>query len=129
MADPAVILSTLEAVAERHGDPGEAIYGRLFSTHPEFVRLFAMDTDGGVRGSMLQTSFECIVDLVGPRLTGANVISAERQHHQGYGVPDGMFEEFFVAMRDAFRDILAADWTPAMDREWRSLLDEIAAIA
>jgi hypothetical protein len=40
-----------------------------------------------------------------------------------------MFEEFFVAMRDAVRDILDAGWTPAMEREWQSLLDEIAAIA
>lgn len=128
MFDPEIIISTMDAVASRHGDPAPAIYAHLFRAHPEFERLFHMDTDGSVRGSMAATGFACILDLAGPRLTGANIISAERMHHQGYGVPDGMFETFFVAMRDAFREILADDWTSAMETAWRTLLAEIAAI-
>jgi hemoglobin-like flavoprotein len=126
--DPTVILATLETVAERQGDPATLIYRRLFSAHPELERLFHMDRDGGVRASMVQEAFECILDFVGPRRTAPQIISAARLHHQGYGVPDGIFDEFFVAMRDAIRDIMEDDWTPVMETEWRKLLAEFAAI-
>ncbi len=128
MPDAGVIVSTLEAVAEREGDPTAAIYARLFHAHPELEALFHMDRDGGVRASMVQQGFECILDYVGPRLTSPQIISAARLHHDGYGVPAGMFDKFFAAMRDAFRDSLGEDWTPAMEREWAELLLAFSAI-
>ena len=108
--------------------PRALIYRRLFDAHPEFEPLFYMDRDGGVSASMVQQGFECILDYVGPRLTAPQIISAARQHHAGYGVPDGRLDEFFVAMRDAFREIMGEDWTPRMDAEWRRLLEAFAAI-
>ncbi|MFT3722593.1 MAG: globin [Hyphomonadaceae bacterium] len=123
-----VILSTLQAVADRHGDPSAAIYARLFRAYPELEGLFHMDRDGGVRASMVQQGFECILDYVGPRLTAPQIIAAARIHHDGYGVPAERFDDFFAAMRDAFRDLLAKDWTPDMETEWAALLRELAAI-
>lgn len=122
------ILRTLEQVAERHGDPAAAIYARLFQAHPELERLFHMDRDGGVRGSMVQQGFECIIDYVGERLVAPQIISAARIHHDGYGVPAERFDDFFVAMRDAFRDLLGAGWTLEIDDAWTKLLAEFAAI-
>lgn len=128
MPNAEVILSTLQAVADRHGDPSAAIYSRLFSAHPELEALFLMDRDGGVRASMVQQGFECILDYVGPRLTAPQIIAAARQHHDGYGVPAERFDDLFAAMRDAFREILADSWTPDMETEWAALLREFAAI-
>ena len=128
MADPAVIVATLEAVEERRGDPTADVYARLFGAYPELERLFLMDRDGGVRASMMQQGLECILDYVGDRLVSPQIIGAERQRHDSYGVPDGRFDAFFGAMRDTFRDIMGADWTPAMEREWATLLAEFAAI-
>jgi hemoglobin-like flavoprotein len=128
MAEPAVILATLEAVAERRGDPAPDIYQRLFAAHPELERLFVMDTNGDVRASMMQQGLECILDYVGERLVAPQIIAAARVHHDGYGVPEDRFDAFFTAMRDVFRDIMDADWTPAMEREWKGLLAEFAAI-
>ncbi len=128
MTDAAVIVATLEVVAERRGDPGPDIYVRLFAAHPAFERLFVMDSNGDVRASMVQQGFEVILDYVGERLVAPQIISAERQRHDGYGVPEDLFDAFFVAMRDAFRDILGADWSPAMEREWAGLLAAFAAI-
>ena len=128
MVDPAGIVATLEAVAERRGDPGPDIYRRLFAQHPAFERLFVMDTNGDVRASMVQQGFACILDYVGERLTAPQIIGAERQRHDGYGVPEDQFDAFFTAMRDVFRDIMGADWTPAMERAWAGLLAEFAAI-
>ncbi len=128
MPDADVIHATLEAVAERHADPTPLIYARLFAAHPGLEALFHMDRDGGVRASMVQQGFECILDYVGPRLTSPQIIAAARQHHDGYGVPAERFDDFFVAMRDAFRSDLGAGWTPVMEHEWALLLDEFAAI-
>lgn len=128
MPNAEVILSTLEAVADRHGDPSAAIYARLFSAHPELEALFHMDRDGGVRASMMQQGFECILDYVGPRLTAPQIIAAARQHHDGYGVPAERFDDFFAAIRDAFREILADSWTPDMETEWAALVREFTAI-
>ena len=77
---------------------------------------------------MVQQAFECVLDYVGPRLTAPQILSASRQHHQGYGVPDDLFDAFFPAMRDAFREIMGEDWTPVMEAEWEGLLAEFAAI-
>lgn len=128
MADAAVIVATLEAVAARRGDPGPDVYRRLFAMHPDYERLFVMDTNGDVRGSMMQQGLECILDYVGERLVAPQIIDAERQRHDGYGVREDQFDAFFVAMRDTFRDIMGADWSPAMEREWESLLAAFAAI-
>ncbi len=128
MVDGKVILETLELVAERHGDPTAAIYQRLFGAHPELEALFLMDRGGGVRASMVQQGFECIIDYVGPRLVAPQIIASSRIHHDGYNVPAERFDDFFVAMRDTFRDLLGSKWSPAMEASWAQMLREFAAI-
>lgn len=128
MVDGRIILETLELVADRHGDPAAAIYRRLFAMHPELETLFVMDRDGGVRASMVQQGFECIIDYVGPRLVARQIIASSRIHHDGYGVPAERFDDFFVAMRDTFRGMLGDDWSPGMDEAWAEMLREFAAI-
>ena len=128
MTVSAVILETLERVAERRGDPTADVYERLFGRHPELERLFLMDRDGGVRASMMQQALECILDYVGDRLVAPQIIASSRIHHEGYNVPADRFDSFFVAIRDTFRDVLGADWTPAMEREWADMLNAFAAI-
>jgi hemoglobin-like flavoprotein len=128
VTDGETILATLEAVAERHGDPTGAIYAELFGRYPQLEALFWLDRDGGVRAAMVQQGLDCILDHVGERLTSAQIVSAARQHHAGYGVPAERFDDFFVAMRDTFARIMGGDWTPAMERAWSALLEEFAAM-
>ncbi len=128
MTYAAVIVGTLEVVAERHGDPTGAIYAELFAAYPELEALFWLDRDNSVRGSMVQQGLECILDYVGERLTAPQILAAARQHHDGYGVPSARFDAFFVAMRDAFRRTMGADWSPDMESAWNKLLTELAAI-
>ncbi len=122
MPNADIILATLQAIADRHGDPTAAIYARLFTERPDLERLFAMDRNGDVRASMVQQAVECIIDYIGPRLTAPSIIASSRNQHEGYGVPEGAFDTFFPIMRDTFRDLLAEDWTPEMETEWRTLL-------
>ena len=125
-ADAELILATLEAVAERRGDPTTDVYARLFGAHPELEALFLMDRDGGVRASMMQQALECIVDHAGDRLVAPQIIAASRMHHDGYAVPAHLFDAFFVAVRDAFCVIMGRDWTPEIGRAWDRMLGEFA---
>jgi hemoglobin-like flavoprotein len=126
-ADASLIETTLTIVAERRGDPTADVYAQLFRAYPELEALFVMDRDGGVRASMMQQALECILDHAeGGRMARA-VIGAARFHHDGYGVPAARFDAFFVAIRDTFRVIMSADWTPDMDRAWDAMLADFAS--
>jgi hemoglobin-like flavoprotein len=116
------ILDSLVLWGERDEDPTAAVYELLFSRYPELQELFVMDTDGGVRGSMLQQAFDSILDYVGENRIAANLVSTSRILHEGYGVPEGRFDEFFVVLRDSCRSMLAQDWTETMEAEWGELL-------
>jgi hemoglobin-like flavoprotein len=117
------IVDSLVLWGERGDDPTATVYEQLFSRYPELQELFVLDTDGGVRGSMLQQAFDCILDYVGKNRIAANLVSTSRILHQGYGVPEGRFDEFFVVLRDSCRSTLAQEWTDAMEAEWGDLLD------
>lgn len=117
-----LIVSSLDTFATREGDPAPGIYARLFAAHPELEALFLMDTDGGVRGSMLQQAFECLIDVAeGGRMAGV-VLGAERVNHESYGVPDNLFDAFFLAIRDSVKASLADDWTAETNAAWTRLL-------
>ena len=108
MINAAIITSTLETVAARCGDPKGRIFARLYALDAKFEPLFVMDTDGGVRGSMLETSLNCMIGVAeGESETPRLLIEAARMIHDG---------------------IMADDWTEQVDAEWAALLDELAAI-
>ena len=124
-----IIHATFERAAEACADPAPLIYARLFELRPDFKPLFDMDTDGGVRGSMLETCFEAILGLVEGSGSQRVIISAARFSHGGYGVEGAEFDVMFASIRDVFRDLLLPDWTAKEEAAWAELLSEIAAIA
>ena len=126
--DAGLILDTLERASERCADPAPLIYRRLFELRPEFRSLFVMDTDGGVRGSMLTTCFNCILGLIEESATQRVILSSSRFAHDGYGVPAQDFDLMFIAIRDTFCSLLGPDWTPETYAAWTDLLTGIASI-
>lgn len=122
------IVRSLERVAQLTGDPYQPVYARLFLTRPEFEPLFILDRSGLVRGTMLQTSIECLIGVAQDDEVSRQRIVAARLHHNGYGVPDSQFEEMFVVMRDVFKEILADEWSDETDAEWQKLLGLIESI-
>ncbi|MBK8767294.1 MAG: globin [Burkholderiaceae bacterium] len=123
-----VIERCLEAVAERVGDPSEIVYRRLFELAPDLEALFVRDTDGAVRGQMLQQVFETLLDLVGSNHYAEVLIGTEWLNHQNLGVPARQFELFFEAMISSFRDVLGPQWTPEIEAAWQSVVTRIGAI-
>lgn len=129
MIDADTILSSFELVAERTGDPTPLVYERLFEKVPNYRVLFQMDTDGGVRGNMLQTCFDCMLGLAENALEipRAHLVSA-RLSHDAYGLSGDEMNEIFRAIRDVFRDVSGADWRPDTEAEWNKLLAALADI-
>jgi hemoglobin-like flavoprotein len=125
--DAAVITQTLERVGERVGDPTPFVFRRLFEESPETAGLFIRDTDGLVRGQMFQVTIESLLDFLGDRSYGANLIQIERVNHQGLGVDPTVFDKFYLTVTAAFREILGADWTPEMEAVWTRVVGELTS--
>ncbi|MBY9068369.1 globin [Hyphomonas sp. WL0036] len=128
MPDTETIYATFERAAEKCADPAPLIYQRLFELRPEFEPLFDMDTDGGVRGSMVQTCFDAILGLLEGEPSQRVIISSARFSHTGYGLVEADLDLMFGVIRDTFRELLADEWTGEDETAWSNLLQEIAAI-
>ena len=122
------VAASLEAVAERAGDPTPQVYARLFAEYPEMEALFVRDTTGAVRGEMLAVAFACLLDLGGSGAYAANLIAAERVNHEGVGVPPEVFARFFPIVMQTCRAILGTAWTQELDAAWAAVLAQIAEL-
>lgn len=123
--DAAVITETLERVAERVGDPTPIVFRRLFDESPKLEGLFVRDTDGLVRGQMFQVTIESLLDFLGDRSYGGNLIKIEQVNHQGLGVDPTVFDQFYLTVAATFKDILGSDWTPEMELVWTKVVAEL----
>jgi hemoglobin-like flavoprotein len=123
--DAAVITETLERVAERVADPMPLVFQRLFRDTPDLEDLFVRDSDGLVRGQMFQVTVESLLDFLGDRSYGANLIQIERVNHVGLGVKPEVFDKFYLTVMATFKDILGPDWTPEMDVVWNRVLGDL----
>lgn len=124
-ARAAEIEASLEAFAERAGDPTPLVYERLFEQHPQMRPYFWRDTNGAIKGEMLSRTFDAILDFVGERRYADHMIGTEMVTHEGYDVPREVFSTFFAIIRDTARAALGADWTPGFESAWTELLAEI----
>ena len=125
-ADPITV--SLEALAEAVGDPTRLVYARLFAEAPEMEALFIRDTNGAVRGQMLQQVFEALMDHVGGKTYSAHLIRAEVVNHEHLGVPPAVFAGFFRTVMETVREAIGPRWTPETDAAWSALLAEFDAM-
>jgi hypothetical protein len=127
--DTAVITETLERVAELVGDPTPIVLEHLFAEIPEAEALFVRDKGGLVRGQMFQVTMESLLDFVGDRSYGANLIQIERINHQGLGVEPQMFDRFYLTVMASFKDVLGADWAREMETVWTRVVGELTRMS
>jgi len=127
--DATVITDTMERVAERVGDPTPLIFERLFVEIPQVEDLFIRDNGGLVRGQMFQVTMESLLDYLGDRSYGANLIRIERVNHQGLGVEPEMFDRFYLTVMATFKDVLGGEWTAEMETVWRRVIGELTGLS
>ncbi|MSO99680.1 MAG: globin [Acetobacteraceae bacterium] len=127
--DADIVTETLERVAARVDDPMKLVFDRLFAEMPEVEALFVRDKGGLVRGQMFQVTMESLLDFLGDRTYGANLVQIERVNHQGLGVEPEMFDRFYVTVMATFKDIMGSDWTPEMEAVWTRVIGELTGLA
>jgi len=120
-----LITESFEIAAERCEDLTPLVYHRLFTEKPEMVPLFWRDTNHSVKGEMLAQAIEAILDFVGDGRYAARMLQNEVVTHAGYDVPPEVFRTFFGVVAATLKEVVGADWTPAMDAEWTKLLAEL----
>lgn len=126
MTDLEIIEFTLEYVAEKHGDPTNSVYERLFQRHDDLEKFFVLDDNNHARGNMLTQVFEILLDMAGPKRYGIGAISAEQSNHfSSYGVERQTFMEFFYIVSETCRDMLGEKWTDEIDDAWKRVLCNI----
>ena len=125
----ALIEDTLQRLADTVGDPQALVYARLFALRPDFEPMFELDSDGGVRASMLETCFDCILGQAAGSPSPRLHLEAARIQHDGYGLTAADLDLIFVAIRDVCRDTLGGNWTDKRDAAWSSLLDELSGLS
>jgi len=123
--DEALIEETFALAAELCEDLTPLVYARLFARHPDMEALFCMDPDQQVRGEMLSQVIRAMLDFVGNRQYGANLILSESMNHEGYGVSPAVFGTFFGVVAETLRDVLGQAWTPGIAGAWRELLEAL----
>ena len=120
-----LITETFEIAADLCEDLTPLVYARLFRDQPEMEPLFWRDKNHQVTGEMLSRVISAILDFAGERLYAATMIQCEVITHEGYDVPPEVFAVFFGTVRSTLHDLLADQWTGAMDEAWESLLIEL----
>ena len=106
----ALIVQSFERASELCPDLTPLVYQRLFREEPGLEEFFVLDRTGAVKGNMLSWLIRSILDFVGDRAYGQNLIQAEALHHDGYGVSKEQFARIFGTLARTLEDILGDEW-------------------
>ncbi len=120
------LLAFLEEIEE--AEDMRAVYARLDATHPEYSDLFVLDRQYGVRGAMLQSAFECIVDYAEGGRQYRLTLEATRANHDAYGLSNEAFLEFFTVIETGLKQLVGPHWSPAVAQDWGDMLAEFGTI-
>jgi hemoglobin-like flavoprotein len=120
-----LIIETFEIAADLCEDLTPLVYACLFRDQPEMEPLFWRDKNHQVKGEMLSRVISAILDFAGERHYPSTMIQCEVITHEGYDVPPDVFATFFGTVRNTLAELLAGQWTPAMDEAWASLMIEL----
>lgn len=119
------ISASLEAVAEKCGDPTQLVYAKVFEKHPSLKSLFILDRDDSAKGNMLSQVIDCFLDFDNNRHFATSMISSEMVNHGHLGVEPEVFSSFFNIVKETFEDVLADDWTDEYEAAWSKLIVEL----
>lgn len=125
----ALIVASLETVAERAGDITPLVFDRLFDRYPDMKPLFFRDHNGAIKGNMLFRAIDCFLDVGDGDYYGGNVVHTEMIHHRDdLEVPSNVFRSFFEVVVETVEAVMGADWTPETAGAWSGALAAMDAV-
>ncbi len=122
MTDPRApaLLAALGFLEE--GEAAADTYQRLDDHLPHLSDLFVLDRHFFVRGSMLQSAFECIVDYAEGGVQYRLSLASTRVNHEIYDLSDDVFLSFFDVISEGLKKSLEAHWDEAVEQDWQAML-------
>ena len=118
-----LIEQSLTAYAERHGDPYDAAFAKLYAADPAYRDLFFLDTDEGLRRNMMRTTLEIIATYIDDAYAAANLVIGARLVHLTYEIKDD-FDLFFRITRDVIAEGCADIWSDSHTTAWDAMLKD-----
>jgi hypothetical protein len=121
-----LIEQSLTHYADRHGDPYNAAFKKLYAAAPHYEELFFLDTDEGLRRNMMRTTLEIITTYIDDAYAAKNLVTGTRLVHLTYEISDD-FDLFFQITRDVIAEGCADIWTDAHAAAWAAMLKDFEA--
>lgn len=121
-----LLTESLDRLVAKFGDPTDRIFEDLFGQNPRYREMFVLDTDGGVRGSMLESCFTCLFAAAeGKDQIARYHLEAAQLAHDGYGLEAEELNHVFRSIRSAAQAALAVDWSDDYEAMWSTLLGRL----
>ncbi len=102
-------------------------YSRFFQLCPDAETLWEKD-DPVSRGKMFNGVILTIVDNITRPQIGENNLVSDVKDHDGYGVSNEMYQQFFDSLVDALAEVLGDEFTAEMMSAWRGQLSQIKTL-
>lgn len=122
MHTAAIIIDSMERVAERSGDITEAVFKRYFE-RCEASKGLMSHMDQYMHGRMLEQVLMLLMEEGEEELQ--RYIAFETANHASYGVEFYMYENLFGAVQDVIHDSLVDDLTDTERNAWQSRIDTL----
>ena len=118
-----LILTPLTQAEEKHGELGDLVYAALFDAHPEYLDFFVLDSDGGVRRSMMRTCMDVIISYAQGGYD-EGYLYGMRLNHVQYGLEDNVFDQFFEMIEAVTAREASDHWSAETAHAWAEMRAE-----
>jgi nitric oxide dioxygenase len=123
--DITLIRESFAHLHRRKTETAQLFYGRLFDIAPEVRPLFKGDIKS--QGAKLMETLLVAIATLNDRDGLTILLEKLGRTHRDYHVEPEHYDHVGEALIWTLRTSLGDDFTPAVERAWRSLYDDIAA--
>ncbi len=127
MSDRALILASLERLAETGIDITPSIYLRFFADCPEAAPLFASREAQAVQGKMLNELVQTVLDQLDDKPYLPTVLGTMVSDHDSWGATLPMYDAFLQAFAEVLLGTLGETPHSATAAAWQRQLQQVRA--
>ncbi|MCC7516970.1 MAG: globin [Pseudomonadales bacterium] len=131
MGDFALIVGSLERLAESEVDITPQVYAHFFARCPEAAALFGSREAQAVQGKMVNELVQTVVDRLEAKPYSATLVATMVSDHRNWGATLPMYDVFLEAFVEALSAVpsvvIESDALDAWRRQLAGLRQDIAA--
>lgn len=127
MPNTNLIMNALELAASRCEDLSPLVYPRFFQLCPAAEEHF--ETVGEAEmGAMMNELLETVMELAAGSEHVQQSIRSDVTTHDDWSIERDMYAPLLTALLEIMRELLANDWSQAMEASWAEHLDQVLSI-